>query len=148
MLMPEQTAPCPLFRHRPSLSSQQPETFMINPYREEERLEAMVSACYRATRSHFNHLPLKFIIAPPTHLMDAKLARQIGIVLLRCEFNVPRKRISKLLEIHRASVIQAIRTVERRRLEPMFDRAYERIASRAQDLFKTAMYEAAEQDVA
>lgn len=121
---------------------------MINPYSEEERLQAMVAACYRASRAHFNHLPIRFIIKPPAHLMDAKLARQVGITLLRREFNIPRNRISKLLDIHRASVILAIRAVDRRRIEPLFDRAYDRIALRAQELFTTAMHEASHNDAA
>jgi hypothetical protein len=44
---------------------------MLNPYSEEERLQAMVSACFRASRSHFNHLSIKHIIDPPRDIYGA-----------------------------------------------------------------------------
>lgn len=117
---------------------------MHNPYSEEERLETMVSATFRATRSHFNHLPIRFLIDPPTPLFDAKLARQIVIHILNVEFRIPRRRVAKLLGVGRTMVLQSIRTVDHRRLEPVFERAYERIAARARDNFMTAIVEDAE----
>lgn len=121
---------------------------MINPYSEEERLQAMVSACYRASRSHFNHLPLRHIISPPAELLDAKLARQMAIYVLHIDFGVPRRRLVILLGVARWTVMQAVRTIEQRRFEALFERAYERIAARAKDNFTTALHEAAEQDAA
>jgi hypothetical protein len=128
-----------------SLAAQPKGVFVLrNPYSEGERLTAMVSATFRATRSHFNHLPIRFLIDPPVELFDAKLARQITIHILNVEFDIPRRRLTKLLGVGRAMVLQSIRTVDERRLEPVFERAYERIAARARDNFMTALAEDAE----
>lgn len=104
----------------------------------------MVRATFRASRSHFNHLPIRHLINPPVEQFDAKLARQIVIHILNIEFDIPRRRIVKLLGVGRAMVLQSIRTVDERRLEPVFERAYERIAARAKDNFMTALVEDAE----
>lgn len=119
---------------------------MINPYSEEERLQAMVSACYTASRSHFNHLPLRHIISPPVDMFDAKLARQMAIYVLHIDFEVPRRRLVSLLGVARWTVMQSVRTIEQRRFEALFDRAYERISARAKDNFMTALHQAAGQD--
>lgn len=121
---------------------------MVNPYSEEERLQAMISACYRATRAHFSHLPLQHIINPPVDMFDAKLARQVAIYSLNVGFGIPRRRLVKLLGVHRWTVMQAIRVVDERRLDAVFDRAYERIAARSNDMFMSALHQAAEQDAA
>lgn len=118
---------------------------MINPYSEEERLQAMISACYNASRSHFNHLPLRHIINPPVDMFDAKLARQMAIYVLHIDFDVPRRRLVSVLGVARWTVMQAVRTVEQRRFEALFDRAYERISARAKDNFMTALHQAAGQ---
>lgn len=115
-----------------------------NPYSEEERLATMVSAAFRAARSHFNHLPIRHLIQPPVELFDAKLARQITIHVLNVEFGIPRRRLTRLLGVGRTMVLQSIRTVDERRLEPVFERAYERIAARAKDNFMTALADDAE----
>lgn len=119
---------------------------MINPYSEEERLQAMISACYTASRSHFNHLPLRHIINPPVDMFDAKLARQMAIYVLHIDFDVPRRRLVSVLGVARWTVMQAVRTIEQRRFEALFDRAYERISARAKDNFTTALHQAAVQD--
>ncbi len=121
---------------------------MVNPYSDEERLQAMVASSYRATRSHFNHLPLRHIINSPAEMFDAKLARQLAIYVLHVDFNVPRRRLVVLLGVARWTVMQAVRIVEARRFEPVFDKAYERIAARAKDNFMTMLHEAAGQDAA
>ena len=118
---------------------------MLNPYSETERLEAMASAAMRASRTHFNHLPIRYLIDPPHDMFDAKLARQIAIHVLNVEFNIPRRRLVELLGVARWTVMQSVRVVERRRLEPVFERAYERIAARAKDNFMTKLVEDAEQ---
>lgn len=121
---------------------------MINPYSEEERLAAMVSACYRAARAHFNHLPIRFVIDPPADMLDAKLARQVAIHVLNVEFCIPRRRLVSHLGVARWTVMQAVRTVDYRRLEPVFERAYERIAARSHELFITALHDAADEEAA
>ncbi len=120
---------------------------MINPYSEEERLQAMVAACFLASRSHFNHLPLRHIISPPLGMFDAKLARQIAIYVLHIDFDVPNRRLSVLLDLDIKTVRHAIRAVESRRFETLFDRAYERIAARAKDQYTAACHNAAGQEV-
>lgn len=116
---------------------------MQNPYSEEERLQAMISACYRASRTHFNHLPIRHIINPPPQLLDAALARHVVIHLLNVEWDIPRRRIVVLLGLGRATVSHAVDIIYERRQEPVFDRVYDRIAARARDLFITAMHDAA-----
>lgn len=116
---------------------------MINPYSEEERLQAMVSASFRASRSHFNHLPIRHVINPPADMFDAKLARQVAIYVLHVHFGVPRRRLVALLNVARWTVMQSVRVVDARRFEPLFDRAYERIGARANDYFMDALHQAA-----
>lgn len=119
---------------------------MLNPYSEEERLQAMVSACYRASRSHFNHLSIQHIINPPKEMFDAKLARQIAIHILTVEFVVPRRRLMAVLALARTTIYGAVCTVDDRMYDAVFERAYARISARAQDLFMSAMHEAAEHE--
>lgn len=116
---------------------------MENPYSQDERIGAMINATYRAVRSHFNHIPMRDIIEPPRDMFDAKLARQIAISILNVEFKVPRRRLVSLLGVVRWSVMQANRVVKRRREEGCFDRAYERISARSQEIFMASMLEAA-----
>lgn len=116
---------------------------MLNPYSETERLEAMISACLRASRTHFNHLTIRDVINPPRDLPDAQLARQIAVHILELEFQVPRRRMVKLMGMARTTVLGAMRTVDWRLQEPVFERAYARIAARSKDLFMETMREAA-----
>lgn len=116
----------------------------MNPYSEEERMQAMVSACYRASRSHFSHLPIRHIINPPANMLDAALARHVAIHMLAVEWGIPKRRIVVLLNLARATVSHAITSVDERRFEPVFERAYERIAARSKDLFMEALNAAAE----
>lgn len=116
---------------------------MENPYTQDERIGAMINATYRAVRSHFNHIPMRDIIDPPRDMFDAKLARQIAISILNVEFKVPRRRLVALLTVARWSVMQANRVVRYRREEACFDRAYERICARSQEIFMASMLEAA-----
>jgi hypothetical protein len=117
---------------------------MRNPYSQDERLAVMVSATFRASRAHFNHLPIRYLINPPHEMFDVKLAQQITIHILNVEFDIPRRRLTKLLGVGRAMVLQSIRTVDIRRLEPVFERAFERIAARAKNNFMAALTEDAE----
>jgi hypothetical protein len=121
---------------------------MQNPYSEEERLQAMISACYRASRSHFSHLPIRQIINPPPHLLDAALARHVAIHLLNVEWDIPRRRIVALLGLGRATVAHAVDVIYERRQEPVFERTYERISARAKDLFMEALHDAASREEA
>ena len=116
---------------------------MINPYSEQERIAAMISACLRASRTHFNHLAIRDVINPPRDLPDAQLARQIAVHILEVEYQIPRRRLVKLMGMARTTVLGAMRTVDWRLQEPVFERAYVRIAARSKDLFMAALHEAA-----
>ncbi|WP_244619228.1 hypothetical protein [Rhizobium sp. 18055] len=106
----------------------------------------MVSACYRASRSHFNHLPIQHIINPPRDMFDAKLARQLAIHILTVEFDIPRRRLVKILALARTTIYGAVCTIDERLYDPVFERAYCRISARAQDLFMATMREASMQE--
>ena len=116
----------------------------LNPFSAEERMQAMVEAAFRASRSHFSHLPIRFVIDPPVDMLDAALARQVAIHVLMVQFQIPRRRVMVLLSVGRTMVGQAVRTVDYRRDEPVFERTYRAIAARANDLFMTALNEAVE----
>ena len=103
----------------------------------------MISACLRASRTHFNHLPIRDVINPPRDLPDAQLARQIAVHILEVEYQIPRRRLVKLMGMARTTVLGAMRTVDWRLQEPVFERAYVRIAARSKDLFMAALHEAA-----
>jgi hypothetical protein len=121
---------------------------MLNPYSEEERLQAMISACYRASRSHFSHLPIGCIIDPPRDMFDAKLARQIAIHIMTVEFHVPRRRLMTLLALARTTIYGAVCTVDDRLYDAVFERAYARISARAKDLYMEALHAAARDEEA
>lgn len=116
---------------------------MINPYSEEERQQAMIAACYNATRQHFSHLPLRYVITPPVDMLDAHLARQVAIVILIEEFGIPRRRVGMILGLARSTILSACRTVAYRREDGVFDAVYRRITTRAHDRFMTNIREAA-----
>lgn len=116
---------------------------MVNPYSEEERQQAMIAACYSATRKHFAHLPLRYVINPPVDMLDAALARQIAIVILIDEFGIPRRRIGTILGLARSTILSACRTVDYRREDAAFDKIFQRIVARAKDNFMRDLREAA-----
>ena len=115
----------------------------MNPYSAQERLEALMAACYVAVQEHFSHLPLRFIIKPPHGHFDAALARQCAIHIAVTQFKIPRKRLSRLLGRQRTSISFAMQRVERRCREPLFRAAYDRMGERAASIFLTDMKEAA-----
>lgn len=116
----------------------------MNPYSEPERLSTMLACCYKASQSHFSHLPVRHLINPPNHMLDAALARQVALYVFHVEFAVPRRRIVTMLGIARSTMLMAVRVIDERRMEPVFDRTYRRVASRAGDLFMRALTQAAE----
>lgn len=116
----------------------------LNPYSETERLQAMMQASFKATRAHFNHLPIRYVIDPPVDMLDAKLARQVAIYILHIEFGVARRRAVKMFGIVRSTLLLAIRTIDYRRGDAVFDIAYRRIAARANDLFMSELQAACE----
>lgn len=116
----------------------------MNPYSEHERLTTMLACCYKASQSHFSHLPIRHIISPPNHMLDAALARQIALYAFHVEFGVPRRRIVAMLGIARSTILMAVRVIDERRTEPVFDRVYRRVAARASDLFMRTMLKAEE----
>lgn len=116
---------------------------MLNPYSEEERLHIMLSCCYAAVQTGFQHLPLRFIIEPPHTMFDAALARQIAIYILHVEFDVPRRRIVAMQERQRTSISFALQRIDERMECPTFASAYTRMAGRAHDMFMRKIRKAA-----
>ncbi len=116
---------------------------ITNPYSAEERLQAMIAASFKATRMHFHHLPVRWIIDPPHDLPDARLARQVAIHVMRTHFKIPRSRLATAMDRGRVALRQAVLAVDCRRQEPCFERAYERIVAKAAELFEAAMNDAA-----
>lgn len=115
----------------------------INPYSEEERLQVMLSCCYAAVKTGFSHVALRHIINPPHEWFDAALARQIAIHIFATGFGVPRRRIVAMQERRRSSIATAITTVDARLADPVFERAYKRMADRAVALFHEKIARAA-----
>lgn len=115
----------------------------LSPYSEEDRLQAMLSACYAGVQSGFRHLALRHIINPPHEWFDAALARQIAIHILASRFDVPRRRIVTMQERQRTAISFAIRAVDNRLEDPVFERAYRRMSDRAEELFTTEIKKAA-----
>lgn len=115
----------------------------MNPYSQEDRLQTMLACCYASVQTGFRHLALRHIINPPHQWFDAALARQIAIHILHVEFDVPRRRIVAMQDRQRGSIMMAVRAVDARLEEPMFARAYGRMAARAKDLFNLEVRKAA-----
>lgn len=115
----------------------------MNPYSAEERLQTMLACCIKGVQSGFQHLAVRHIIDPPHAWFDAALARQIAIHILNVEFDVPRRRIVAMQDRQRTSISFAIQAVDRRLQDPVFARAYARMAARAIDLFMTKIEKAA-----
>ncbi|WP_039761613.1 hypothetical protein, partial [Bartonella queenslandensis] len=97
--------------------------------------EMMLTCSFRAVSFGFRHLPIRFIIDPPHYLFDAMLARQIAIHILHYQFEVPRRRIVAIQARQRTSISLSLQAVNRRLMEPVFAKTYQRWAKRAQDMF-------------
>lgn len=116
---------------------------MINPYSEDERLQVMLTCCFSAVKSGFQHLAMRDIIEPPHEWFDAMLARQIVIHLFHSQFDVPKRRIHEMMNRRRGSIAAAIYTVDNRLECAVFAKAYNRMAGRANDLFMREIKKAA-----
>ncbi|EJF78825.1 Uncharacterised protein [Candidatus Bartonella washoeensis] len=108
---------------------------IVNPYSEVERLQVMLSCSLKAVSGGFKHLPIRYIIDPPRGLFDAALARQIVIHILHYQFEVPRRRIVAIQARQRTSISLSLQVINRRLMEPVFAKAYQKWAGRAMDLF-------------
>lgn len=116
---------------------------MLNPYSEDQRLQVMLTCCFTAVKSGFQHLAMRDIIEPPHQWFDAMLARQIAIHLFHHQFDVPKRRIHEMMNRRRRSISEACYAVENRLECPVFTKAYERMAKRANDLFMREIHKAA-----
>lgn len=116
---------------------------MLNPYDEQQRLEVMLSCCFKAVQAHFSHIAVRDIISPPHSLFDAALARQIAIYIFHVEFGVPRRRIVRMQGRQRTSISFAITKIDERLGCPVFAKAYARMAARAKDSFMQQLRKAA-----
>ncbi|MFK5980844.1 MAG: hypothetical protein QM488_18370 [Rhizobiaceae bacterium] len=94
--------------------------------------EASVSG----VQSGFKHLSKENIAYPPHCWLDAALARQIAIHIMIEKFDIPRRQIARELERNRATILNAMRTVDERMLNPEFADSYETMSEAAvQSLF-------------
>lgn len=116
---------------------------MLNLHDADARLQLMMSACYASVGEHFTHLAIRDIIAPPHGLFDALLARQVAITLMRDGFCVPRRRIAILLDRQRGRICNITQIIDKRRMCPVFDAAYLRMAARAKQIFLSEIRKAA-----
>jgi hypothetical protein len=116
---------------------------MFNPHNIDSRQQLMLTCCYQSVREHFSHLAIRDIIAPPHGMFDALLARQVAITLMRDEFNVPRRRIATMLSRQRTRISFIMQTVTFRRDCAVFEIAYQRMASRAREIFNREIRKAA-----
>lgn len=71
------------------------------------------------------------------------LARQIAIHILHHQFHVPRRRIVAMQERQRTAISFAIRTVNVRLEEPVFNKAYHQWSEMAKNLFNQEIRKAA-----
>jgi len=92
---------------------------------------ALFESAVTGVQSAMPHLAQADIIAPPHQWFDAALARQIAIHLMANKFGVPKRKIALQLERSRASVNQALKTVEERMAQPEFSQTYEVMARKA-----------------
>ncbi|UWU13244.1 hypothetical protein N2599_13935 [Rhizobium sullae] len=116
---------------------------MVNPYSEEERLQAMMAAVFGSVRQHFSHLAVRDVIDPPHRWFDAALARQIATYILVVEFDIPRRRVAMMQMRGRTQILMAVRTVDERLQDPPFKRAYDQMAARAKDMLMQEIKRAA-----
>lgn len=108
---------------------------MLNLHSIDDRQRLMLTCCYQAVREHFSHIAIRDIVDPPQSMVDALLARQIAVTLMRDAFNVPRRRIAIILNRHRVALSFAMRAVTRRRTCPVFEAAYQGLGRRAREIY-------------
>jgi hypothetical protein len=116
---------------------------MINPYSEQQRIEAIVAASYAAVAESFPHLAVHHIIVPPHTWFDAALARQIVVHILNVEFRIPRRRICTLMGRQRTSISFACQRIRERRRDPVFAAACAKMSARAKSIFLCNLHKAA-----
>ncbi|MCF1449956.1 hypothetical protein FS815_24510 [Agrobacterium vitis] len=107
----------------------------MNIHSADERQRLMLSCCLRSVQASFSHIALRDIIDPPREMLDALLARQIALTLLRDEFNVPARRVAIMVNRNRGRIAFAMWTVTSRRECPIFDQAYGLMLKRARSIF-------------
>ena len=104
----------------------------------------MIASAFGAVAEHFNHIALRDIVSPPAKgFYDAYLARQVAWSILVHEFHIPKKRLVKV-QLHSLDTLQrSLRIVEERCSCPVFRRAYDKMAARAQELLQVEFEKAA-----
>lgn len=107
----------------------------MNIYSSEDRQKLMLTCCYSAAARHFSHIALRDIIEPPHDMLDAALARQCAVTMMRDYFDVPVKRTAKLTGRSIGRIGNTMRKVNLRRECPVFDRAYHKMGLRALALY-------------
>lgn len=102
--------------------------------REQPDLDLMMTCAYGAVREHFSHLTIEEIIDPPRNFADAYAAMHIATFIACEEFGISRRQVGSLQMRFKSAVFQSIMQVRERRQSVVFDRAYNRIASRALEI--------------
>ncbi|MBB4122952.1 hypothetical protein [Martelella radicis] len=116
----------------------------MNIYSSEDRQKLMLTCCYSAAARHFSHIALRDIIEPPHDMLDAALARQCALTMMRDYFDVPARRIAKLTDRSNGRIRLTMWKVGLRRECPVFDRAYHKMGLRALALYGHAFEQARE----
>lgn len=117
---------------------------MLNLFSEYDRQQAMIASAFGAVAEHFSHIAIRDIIDPPGKgYFDAFLARQIAWTILIRDFQIPKKRLVKIQLQSLDTLQRSQRIVEERCGCPVFARAYDQMAGRAQELLQVIIEEAA-----
>ncbi len=82
----------------------------------------------KQVQKRFPYLDIDDIFYPPHGRYEAKLARQIALYILHHELAVPKRRLSEELERSRGRLKNAMESIDRRREETAFARAYDDMA--------------------
>jgi|GEM_PF-1884275 len=91
-------------------------------------LEKSYAITVKGVQKQFSHLSEEEIFYPPHELFDAALARQIALHVMHYELSVPKRRLALELQRSREMLERALKTVNRRKEKPQFEKTYKLIA--------------------
>ncbi len=102
------------------------------PFKNSE-LEKNYAITVKGVQKQFSHLSEEEIFYPPHQLFDAALARQIAQHVMHNELSVPKRRLAIELQRSREMLERALKTVDRRKKRPEFEKTYRLIADDVRD---------------
>lgn len=97
-------------------------------YSATSELEKNYVITVQSVQKQFSHLSEEEIFYPPHELFDAALARQIALHVMHYELSVPKRRLAVDLQRSREMLDRALKTVNRRKEKPQFEKTYKLIA--------------------